>query len=80
MVTLTDRWTHAKLAKRPSRAGFVSLFLACLDSACHAAAVSAVLTTPNLGPLVLDSLSRDPHSGSSGSMHEAWCMLCSTQV
>ena len=60
MVTLTDRWTHAKLAKRPSRAGFISLFLACFDSACDAAAVSALLTTHNLGPLVLDSLSRDP--------------------
>ena len=53
-------WTASKPGKRPSRACFIDLALACLQSAESGASVTAVLRAPMLLPLVLHSLARDP--------------------
>jgi Ribosome 60S biogenesis N-terminal len=59
-ATQHKRWVLAKLAKRPSRACFVALALACVNTASDGPAVAAALSTPNLVGLVLNNVAKDP--------------------
>ena len=55
-----SRWRSGKLAKRPSRACFVDLALACLAAVEHGTDVAVILAAPNLLGLVLNNVAKDP--------------------
>jgi hypothetical protein len=57
-----SHWTAVKLAKKPTRACYVELVLACLRCAQEGFEVAAVLQAPQLVSLALAHISNDPPS------------------
>lgn len=57
-------WSHPDLAKRPTRSLFLQLVNAVLNSAPAGAGVAMVLRAPQLLPLAMHHLSKDPPSAS----------------
>ena len=68
-------WHDPDLSKRPSRALFVHLTLAVLDSAPPGAGSAMALRAPQLLPLVMHNLSRDPPQTAS-----AFCSLLLSKI
>ena len=59
-VRQRSSWSASRLAKRPTRACYVQLAVACLRAAHGATAVAAAVQAPRLWSLVLKSLATDP--------------------